>query len=131
MRSRSRAWWAMAAVGLMVVLGHGRNAVAADATGTWKWTVERNGNSFDQVLTLVQEGETLNGSIKVRDTETPIEDGKVKGDTVTFKVTREFNGNKFVIMYEGKVSSDTIKGQSKVERDGQTQTREWEAKRAS
>src|SRR6185312_12241303 len=125
MRPRSRAWWGMAALGLMVVLGLGRSALAADATGTWKWTVERNGNTFDQVLTLVQEGDTLNGSIKVRDTETPIEDGKVKGDTVTFKVTREFNGNKFVIMYEGKVSGDTIKGESKFERDGQEMKRDW------
>ena len=32
--------------------------------------------------------------------------------------------------YTGKVSGDTIKGKTERERDGQTQSRDWEAKRA-
>jgi hypothetical protein len=44
-------------------------------------------------------------------------------------VVREFNGNKFTIKYSGTVSGDTIKGKSEFERDGETQSREWEAKR--
>ena len=131
MRQKSWAWVGMAALGLMAVLGPGRPALAADATGTWKWTIERGGNTIEQTLKLKQEGDALTGTMTVRDNETPIEDGKVTGDTVAFKVTREFNGNKFVIKYEGKVEGDTIKGESKVDRDGQTQTREWVAKRAS
>jgi hypothetical protein len=116
---------------MVIVLGLGAPALAADATGTWKWTVERNGNVIESTLKLKQDGSTLTGVYIGRGgTETPIEDGKVVNDTVSFKVTREFNGNKFVIGYEGKVSSDTIKGTSKFERDGETQSREWEAKRA-
>jgi hypothetical protein len=44
-------------------------------------------------------------------------------------VTREFNGNKVVMKYSGKVSGDTIKGKSESQRDGQPQTRDWVAKR--
>ncbi len=83
-------------------------------------------------MKLKQDKEKLTGTMTGRaGTETEIEDGKVANDTVTFKVTREFNGNKFVIKYEGKLDSDMIKGEAKFERDGQTQSRPWEAKRAN
>jgi hypothetical protein len=128
-RAHTVRW--MTCLALVAVLGLVAPAIAADATGTWKWTVERNGNTMEQTLKLKQEGSQLTGSILGRQgNETPIEDGKAADDTVTFKVTREFNGNKFVISYEGKVSGDAIKGTSKITRDGETQSREWEAKRA-
>src|SRR6478735_8090236 len=102
----------------------------ADATGTWKWSVERNGNTVETTLKLKQDGEKLTGTISGRGgNETAIEDGKVKGDDVSFQVTRTFNDNKFVMKYEGKLSGDTIKGKSKFEREGQEQSRDWEAKR--
>ena len=76
-----------------------------------------------------QDGEKPSGTITGRqNTETEIEDGKVK-DAVSFKVTREFNGNKVVMNYQGKLAGDTIKGDTKSERDGEEQTREWTAKR--
>jgi hypothetical protein len=102
----------------------------ADVTGTWKWSVERNGQTFETTLKLKQDGEKLTGKITGRQgNETEIEDGKVKGEAVSFKVTREFNGTKVVMAYQGKLSGDSIKGDTKFERDGQEQTREWEAKR--
>jgi len=114
----------------VAVLGVAGPATAADATGTWKWTVERNGNTIETTLKLKQDGEKLTGTISGRQgNETAIEDGKVKDDTVTFKVTREFNGNKFVMNYHGKLSGDSIKGETKFERNGEEQSREWEAKR--
>jgi hypothetical protein len=120
----------MAVLGMLFVLGLGAPALAADATGTWKWSVERNGNVFESTLKLKQDGSTLTGTYIGRQNETPIEDGKVVDDTVSFKVTREFNGNKIVMGYEGKLSGDTIKGTTKFTRDGETQSRDWEAKRA-
>jgi hypothetical protein len=130
MRQRTGGWWCAAALGLAAVLGLGSPALAADATGTWKWTVERGGNTFETTLKLKQQGEKLTGTITGRQgNETEIEDGKVAGETVSFKVTREFGGNKVVMTYQGKLSGDTIKGETKFERDGQEQTREWEAKR--
>jgi len=130
MTTRSSGGLFAAALGLVVVLGGGSPAMAADATGTWKWSVERNGQTFETTLKLKQDGEKLTGTITGRQgNETEIEDGKVKDDAVSFTVTREFNGNKVVMKYQGKLSGDSIKGDTKFERDGQEQTREWEAKR--
>ncbi|RUL88327.1 hypothetical protein TsocGM_08210 [Tautonia sociabilis] len=116
---------------LLAFLSLGSSALAADATGTWTWTVQRGDNTIEQTLKLKQDGEKLTGTISGRQGgETEIEDGKVSEDTITFKVTREFNGNRFVISYQGKVDDETIKGEISFDRQGETVKRPWEAKRA-
>jgi hypothetical protein len=100
-------------------------------TGTWKWTVKFGDQEREMSLKLKAEGDKLTGSMPGRDgKELKIEDGTFKGDEVAFKVTREFNGQKFVIKYKGKVSGDTIKGKTEFDRNGETMSRDWEAKRA-
>lgn len=102
----------------------------ADPTGTWKWTVTRNNQSRDVTLKLKLEGDKLSGSMPGRDnTEVAIDDASFKDNEITFSVTREFNGNKFTTKYKGKLDGDTIKGTTESVRDGQTRTRDWEAKR--
>lgn len=132
MNKRTSACWCVMAFGLLMVLGLATAALAAEPTGTWKWSVERNGQTFETTLKLEQpEGSILQGSISGRQgTMTPIEDGKFEKDMISFKVTREFNGNKVVMAYEGKLSGNTIKGTTKFTRDGETQSRDWEAKKA-
>jgi hypothetical protein len=130
MKKHTRGGWWTPALGLVLVLGFSVPALAADATGTWKWKVERNGNVFETTLKLKQDGEKLTGTITGRNnTETDIEEGKVAGETVSFKVTREFNGNKIIFNYEGKLSGDEIKGKTTFERNGESQSRDWDAKR--
>lgn len=103
----------------------------SDVTGTWKssFTNQQNGQVRESTFKLKAEGEKLTGTVSGRNNDTAIEDGKIKGDEVSFQVTREFGGNKMVIKYSGKVSGDTITGNSEVERDGQPQKRDWVAKR--
>lgn len=110
----------------------------ADASGIWTWTTPgRNGGEPRKMtLKLKAEGEKLTGKLGApnRDgeiTETDIADGKIKGDEVSFTVTREFNGNKFTSKYNGKLSADAIKGKMEFERNGESQSRDWEAKRAT
>jgi hypothetical protein len=82
---------------------------AADATG--KWSAEmpgRQGNTMKQTFTFKVDGSTLTGTISGRNGDTPISNGKVDGDTITFEVTREFNGNSFTTKYTGKVSDDKL-----------------------
>jgi hypothetical protein len=103
----------------------------ADPSGTWKWSVTRNGQTRETVLHLKMEGDKLTGGIPGRDgQETKIDEGTFKDGEVSFDVTRERNGQKTTMKYKGKVTGDTIKGTISFERDGQTQSREWEAKRA-
>lgn len=118
------------ALAIVGVLSVPALAKAGDVTGTWKWSVERNGNTIETTLKLKQEGEKVTGTITGRNnTETNIEDGKVTGDEVTFTVTREFNNNKIVQKYKGKLEGETIKGTVEFERNGEAQTRDWEAKK--
>jgi hypothetical protein len=41
--------------------------------------------------------------------DTPITNGKVTADTITFDVVRTMNGNSFTMNYAGKADGDTIK----------------------
>jgi hypothetical protein len=99
-------------------------------TGTWKYTAEVNGQSIEVTIKLKLEGDKLTGTVSALDTESKIEDSEYKDGEVSFKVTREVNGNKFTIKYKGKIRGDTFKGKRELEREGQTNTREFEAKRA-
>ncbi|SRR5579871_2831250 len=128
MRQLTAATLVLAFVGLA---GMAKAEDKPNPNGTWKWTVNFGGQERELAVKLKADGEKLTGQFVSPDgQETAIEDGKYKGGEVSFKVTRERNGNKFVIKYKGKVSGDTIKGKSERERDGETQSRDWEAKRS-
>lgn len=102
-----------------------------DPTGSWTWSAPgRDGNARDVTAKLKLDGDKLSGSISGRQNDSPIEDAKISGDEISFKVTREFNGNKIVQKFSGKISGDSIKGKIETERDGQTRSRDWEAKRS-
>lgn len=101
-----------------------------EITGTWKSSsTNQDGQVRETTIKLKAEGEKLTGTISGRNNDTAIEAGKIKGEEISFQVTREFGGNKMVVKYTGKVSGDTIKGKSETERDGQTRSRDWTAKR--
>jgi hypothetical protein len=104
---------------------------AGDPSGTWKWTVERGGQTREQTLTIKVDGEKVTGTMPGREgAESKIEDGKFKNGELTFKVTREFGDRKVTQKYTAKLVGETLKGKVESERDGQPQTREFEAKRA-
>jgi hypothetical protein len=63
--------------------------------------------------------------------ETNIEDGTYKDGELSFKMTRERNGQKTTTKYTAKITGDSLKGKIESERNGQPQSRDWEAKRAS
>ena len=103
---------------------------AENPTGTWKWETNFGGKARENTLKLKLDGDKLTGAMLGRDNqETAIENAAFKDDKVSFSVTREFNGNKFTIKYNGTVKGDTITGKTEFERDGQTQSRDFEAKR--
>jgi len=119
---------------LALAVGFAATASAQDkknnVTGTWKSSnTNQNGQVRETTFKLKAEGEKLTGTMSGRQNETAIEEGTIKGEEVSFKVTREFNGNKVTAKYTGKLSGDTIKGKSESQRDGQPQTRDWVAKK--
>ncbi len=71
----------------------------------------------------------LSGTVSGRNGDTAIDDPKLSGDDLSFSVTREINGNKFVQKFSGKVSGDSIKGKIAFDRNGEPQTVDWNATR--
>lgn len=113
-------------------------AQAADASGKWTWsTPGRNGGAArTNTLTLKIEGTKLTGNVSApnregKAVETPISDGKVEGESVSFSVVREVNGSSVTAKYAGKVAADAITGKVETVRDGQPQSRDWEARRVA
>lgn len=124
-----RALFAMGMV-FLLVSGTVRAADKPDPTGTWKWSVMFNDQKRDVTLKLKLEGDKLTGAMLGRnDQETAIEDASFKDGEVAFSITRERNGQKSTSKYKGKLDGDTIKGKIEGMRGGQTQSRDWEAKR--
>jgi hypothetical protein len=120
------------AVCLVLALGFTARAEEKkmDPTGTWKSSyTNQDGQVRESTFKLKVEGDKLTGTVSGRNNDAAIEQGKIKGDEVSFQVTREFGGNKVVIKYSGKVSGDTIKGKSESQRDGQPMSRDWVAKK--
>lgn len=119
---------------LLSILAFGCTAigsVAEDASGSWKWSfTTQNGDTIESTAKLKQEGQKLSGSVTSRFGEAEISDGSVKGEEVFFSIKRERDGQAFVIKYTGKLTGDKITGQMHFERDGQSRSREWEARRA-
>ncbi len=128
------AWLAcLTAVGLLA-----NTLQAADPAGTWTWTTPgRNGGpDRTNTLTLSTQDAKLTGKVSVpgRDgqaVETSITDGKVDGDNVSFALVREFNGNSVTNKYTGTVTADAITGTIEFNRNGEIQSRKWEAKRSA
>lgn len=118
-------------VAVVGLAGVARAADKPDPTGTWKWSVKMGDRSWEATLKLKLEGDKLTGSMLGRSgQETPIAEACFKDGEVSFTVTREREGRKMVSKYKGKLSGDTITGKMEFQREGQSQTRDWEAKRA-
>jgi hypothetical protein len=104
--------------------------VPAKVAGNWSWSVPgQNGDDFKISMKVKQEGSKLTGTESFNDDAVEIQEGKVEGSEVSFKVTRKFGDTEIHATYKGKVSGDTIKGNVEVNVDGNPQSREWEAKR--
>lgn len=128
---------ACAALGVATLLpATAADAPKVDPTGKWTWTMpgRDGGPGRTTTLTLKVEGEKVTGKVaspgrEGQVMETEIADGKLTGDDLSFTVTREWGGNKFVAKYSGKVTADTLKGKIEVDRNGETMSRDFEAKR--
>src|SRR5436190_18415822 len=72
-----------------------------------KWTAEvpgGRGGAQTMTFNFKTDGAKLTGTATAGQAgEAPIQDGKVEGDTITFKQVLSFNGNNVEITYSGKV----------------------------
>jgi len=91
------------AVVLMFLAGF---AFAADIDG--KWEGEIVGQNMGIAFTFKAEGSKLTGVHIVNGQETPIEEGKIEGNNISFTVTLDMGGE-MKIPHKGTISGDEIK----------------------
>jgi opacity protein-like surface antigen len=81
------------------------SAQAADVTGKWKASAPSfDGSTMELVFTFKVDGTKLSGSVTSPMGETPISEGTVDGDAITFTVDM----GDFKIVHKGTVSGDTM-----------------------
>ncbi len=103
--------------------------VAANVDGKWTWEMEgRDGQKRTATLTLKAEGDKLTGTMSGRGGDTPIENGKITGDEISFTRTMNMGGESRKLLYTGKLEGSDLKLTMKSE--GGEFSRDFVAKRA-
>ena len=97
-----RAWlW-----GLAVAILLAGAAPAADVSGKWRAEFTTpDGTARSNTFTFKQDGEKLSGTVAGSQDETPIQNGSVKGDEISFAAERPFGR----FTYKGRVAGEEIK----------------------
>jgi len=95
--------------------------------GEWDAVFNTPGGPQPLKLILKVDGEKLTGTAKRRNGDVAIS-GTIKGDSITFAYTIEYNGNAVTVTYAGKVKGDTMAGNVSF---NDTEGDEWSAKRST
>jgi hypothetical protein len=78
-----------------------------------KWIAQlpgRDGQTRETTFNFKAEGNKLTGTVSGRQgAETPISDGEINGDDISFTVTANFRGNEVKVLYKGKLAGKEIK----------------------
>ena len=106
-----------------------------DPTGTYIWTMKGRNGGPDRTnsLALKLDGDKLTGKLTSparggKTTDTDINNATLTGAQISFDVVRTYNDNTFTNKYSGTLADGTIKGKMEYTRDGDVQSRDWEAK---
>jgi len=106
------------------------NAEADDASGNWNTAlILGDGNRIEGTLKLKQDGDKLTGAAIRNENETQIQEGKIAGNEISFKVIRDRDARKVTAKYKGKIAGDTVKGKVESDWSGDWQTLDWEGTR--
>jgi len=85
-------------------------AFAADVDGRWTGSMSTPGGELPVTFVFKADGTTLTGHMTGREgRETPIADGRIDGDKVSYSVTIDFGGMPMRMLYKGVVTPDEIK----------------------
>lgn len=82
----------------------------SSVVGTWDVTIESPQGKRNAVLIIKQDGGKLTGAMKSPQGERPLDSISLKGNDITFAMTRNVQGQDMVFTYKGKVEKDSMKG---------------------
>ena len=81
-----------------------------DVTGDWEITSESPRGAQVIPITFAQEGTTVSGSVVMRMGAVEIQDGKIEGNALTFKIVMSFGERSMEQVYTATVDGDTMEG---------------------
>ena len=83
---------------------------AADISGKWKGQFQGGDSTRELAFDFKVQGENLTGAVTgLRDKALEIKDGKVQGDSVTFWVMSEWQGEPVKLVFKGQLSGSEIR----------------------
>ena len=118
---------------LLAVSALTATAFAADPSGTWKWTsMTKAGGPSEVTAVLVLKKGVLTGTVTGRQGPADITDATVKGDDISFTVTRMSGIVTVVFKYAGTVTDNAITGtiERTTSEDKKPTKSDWKATRA-
>jgi hypothetical protein len=81
-----------------------------DLTGSWKGAFDFQGTSIPLTFHLTAAAGVVTGTVEgLPTTPAEIHEGKLDGDTLSFSVNTDYEGQTYMLVYKGKVSADGIK----------------------
>jgi hypothetical protein len=117
---------AVLSVGMILAQDAKQEKKSVDLSGTWDISVDTQNGVSTPTLKLKQQGENITGEYAGR-MGTGQVSGTVKGDQIDFQVSRNMDGNIFVIRYVGQVvDPDKMMGEADL---GDYGNATWTAKR--
>ena len=102
-------------------------AFAADVAGKWTAAIDTQIGVQNYSYDFKVDGEKVTGTAKSEFSESPILEGSVKGDTISFVENLKFQDMEMRVVYKGKISGDEIKFNRQV---GEMASEDFVAKRS-
>jgi hypothetical protein len=83
---------------------------AADLSGSYKGAFDYQGSSVPLTINLKVDGEAVTGSVEGPPLTKPVEihEGTLTGDTISFWINADYQGQTYKLIYKGKVAADQI-----------------------
>ena len=82
-------------------------AVAADIDGKWKANLETPNGAMEITYAFQANGEQLTGTVSSQMGEEKIQEGKIKGDEISFLMV--VGEGQFKVNYKGKLAGDELR----------------------
>jgi hypothetical protein len=98
-----------AAYALFVLTAVGAAAYVADVAGKWTAAIDTQIGVQNYTYDFKVDGEKLTGTAKSQFSESPIAEGTVKGDEISFVENLKYEDQPIRVVYKGKISGDEIK----------------------
>ena len=103
--------------------------VPANMTGTWEWSIPTSTGNDHYVLEIYQQFQEVRGILLVDGSKIPIGREKIIGDKLQFTIERTLEGRTVRMLFNGRVSGNSIEGSIKSVVGSAINPIKWKAQR--